>query len=222
MESIRTGAMNRTLRDKIIAAGAGVLSDEELLCAVMQSDASDDSMKVAADLLTGSGLREIAETPAARLRKSSGCGVVRAARIEAAAELARRIRAAESSQVQTVGSDKDVVKIFAPLTALPHEEFWVLFLTTSGRIIDKVKVSQGGVSGTVVDYKLIVKQAVMLLADSMILVHNHPSGTAEPSRQDKEVTERIAAAAALFDIRLLDHIIVSSGGYFSMHGKGLL
>lgn len=73
-----------------------------------------------------------------------------------------------------------------------------------------------------VDYKLIVKQAVMLLADSMILVHNHPSGTAEPSRQDKEVTERIAAAAALFDIRLLDHIIVSSGGYFSMHGKGLL
>ena len=215
--------MNKSLREKIIAAGAEVLSDSELLCAVMQVDSADDSPRVAEELLAAEGtLCGIAELPAAKLRKLSGCGAVRAARIEAAAELARRIRKAESAQVQTVGSDKDVVKIFAPLTTLPHEEFWVLFLTSSGRIIDKVKVSQGGVSGTVVDYKLIVKQAVMLLADSMILVHNHPSGTAEPSPQDKDITRRIADAAALFDIRLLDHIIVSAGGHFSMHGGGLV
>lgn len=215
--------MNRALREKIIVAGAGVLSDEELLCALMQGDTSDDSMSVAVDLLADAGsLSEVVGMPAAKLRKLFGCGAARAARIEAAAEAARRIRTAESQQVQTIGSDKDVVKIFAPITALPYEEFWVLFLTSSGRIIDKVKVSQGGVSGTVVDYKLIVKQAVMLLADSMILVHNHPSGTAEPSRQDMDVTKRICDAAALFDIRLLDHIIVSEGGYFSMHGKGLV
>lgn len=213
--------MNRALREKIIVAGAQALTDAELLCAVMQGDPSDGSMQIAEELIKETGsLSEVAETPASKLRKISGCGITRTAKIAAAVELGRRIRMEEAGQVQSIVSDKDVIKIFAPLADLQHEEFWVLFLTTSGRIIDKVKVSQGGVSGTVVDYRLIVKQAVMLLADSMILVHNHPSGSPAASRQDYDITKRITEAASLFDIRLLDHIIISSTGHFSMRGSG--
>ncbi len=215
--------MNKALREKIIAAGAQYLTDCELLCALMQGDVSDDSMQVAGQLIGQCGsLSGIAGMPARKLRKIAGCGTARAARIEAAAELSARLRREESRQIQTIASDKDVVDLFAPLTSLPYEEFWVLYLASSGRIIDKVRVSQGGVSGTVVDYKIVVKQAVMLLADSMILVHNHPSGAAVPSGQDEDITRRIADAAALFDIRLLDHIIISSTGYFSMQAQGCI
>lgn len=114
-------------------------------------------------------------------------------------------------------------RLFRPqLEQLPHEECWAVYLTASNRIIERQRVSQGGVTGTVVDHRIVVKRALELLATQLILIHNHPSGTAEASPQDRALTERIARAAALFDIRLLDHIVIARGGDFSFLRAGLL
>lgn len=167
-------------------------------------------------------LSELASASIQRIRQAAGCGTVRAASIAAACELARRITAEKSQTVNMIGSKEDVVRIFAPLAELPYEEFWVLYLTSGGRVIDRAKVSQGGVSGTVVDYKLVVKRAVELLASSLILVHNHPSGIARPSREDIGITETVSSAAALFDINVIDHIVVSAAGAYSFAEHGMM
>ena len=113
--------------------------------------------------------------------------------------------------------------LFRPqLERLAHEECWVIYLTASNRIIERQRVSQGGVTATVVDHRLIVKRALELLATQLILIHNHPSGAAEASAQDRLLTEKVARAAALFDIRLLDHLIISREGDFSFLRAGLL
>ena len=108
------------------------------------------------------------------------------------------------------------------LETLAYEECWAVYLTSSNRIIERQRISQGGVQGTVVDHRLVVKRALELLATQLVLIHNHPSGAAAPSPQDKVLTERVAQAAALFDIRLLDHIIIAREGDFSFLRAGLV
>ena len=115
-----------------------------------------------------------------------------------------------------------MVALFRPqLETLAYEECWAVYLTSSNRIIERQRISQGGVQGTVVDHRLVVKRAE-LLATQLVLIHNHPSGAAAPSPQDKVLTERVAQAAALFDIRLLDHIIIAREGDFSFLRAGLV
>ena len=141
----------------------------------------------------------------------------------AAAEFGRRVAADQAAEADFVTTSDDVVRLFRPLLErLTHEECWVVYLTASNRIIERQRVSQGGVTGTVVDHRLIVKRALELLATQLILIHNHPSGTPEASGQDKTLTERVARAAELFDIRLLDHIIIAREGDFSFRREGLI
>ena len=121
-----------------------------------------------------------------------------------------------------VKDKNDVVALFPALADLGHEEMWVIYLTSSNRVIEKRKVAQGGVSALVADHKLITKRALELLAQSVILVHNHPSGSASPSAEDEAVTSRIAEAMKLFDIKLLDHIIISREGDYSFRHFGKL
>jgi DNA repair protein RadC len=171
---------------------------------------------------TGTGvLSALASADIGRIRRAAGCGTTRAVSIVAACELARRIAAEKSQTISTISSKEDVERLFAPLAELGHEEFWVLYLTSGGRVIDRARLSQGGVAGTVVDHKLVVKRAVELRASSLILVHNHPSGRALPSRDDVSITETVRTAAALFDINVVDHVIISrSGSYsFAEHGR---
>jgi DNA repair protein RadC len=215
----------REIREKLIVSGAGVLSDSELLAVVIREGTEllspvEFAEKIIADF--GGSLTELASANVQRLRRAGGCGTKRAAIIAATAELARRITAEKALSINTIASKDDVARIFAPLAELPHEEFWILYLTSGGRVIDRAKVSQGGVSGTVVDYRLIVKRAIELLATSIILVHNHPSGVAQPSRDDVSITEMVSTAAALFDINVVDHIIISRGGLFSFAEKGMM
>ncbi len=215
----------REAREKIVVSGAGTLSDAELLALLIREGTEMlSSIELAEKILAdfGGSLSELASASISRIRQAAGCGTKRAVVIAAAGELVRRITAEKSLSVDIISSKEDVAKIFAPLADLPHEEFWVLYLTSGGKIMDRVKVSQGGVSGTVVDYKLVVKRAVELLATSIILVHNHPSGIAQPSRDDVAVTEMVSTAAALFDINVVDHIIISSGGSYSFAEKGLV
>ncbi len=214
---------DREIREKLIVSGPGRLADAELLAVILREGTESlSAVELAENILAefSGSLSELAGADVARVRRTAGCGTVRAVSICAAAELARRAAAEKAPEITMIASKDDVVKIFAPLAELGHEEFWVLYLTSGGRVIDRACLSRGGVGGTVVDHKLIVKRAVELLASSIIAVHNHPSGIARPSRDDAAVTSTIAAAAALFDINLIDHIIMSKSGNYSFAENG--
>jgi DNA repair protein RadC len=152
-----------------------------------------------------------------------GLGLRGAERLQVATELGRRVARMEVRNVECIKSDSVVAQLMRPIfDGMTHEECWVLYLTSSNRLIEHQRVSQGGLQATVVDFRLIVKRALELLATQLILVHNHPSGAAEPSAADKTLTNRVHDAAALFDIKLLDHIIISSEGTFSFRRSGLM
>lgn len=211
--------MMQPLYNKALSRGIASLSDEELLTLLVEEPG------VAASVLRscGGSLASVAAEEPARLRMVGGLGRNRALRLLAAAEFGRRVAESRAGEADVIATSDDVVHLFRPkLQRLDHEECWVLYLTSSNRIVERQRVSQGGVQGTVVDHRLIIKRALELLATQLIMVHNHPSGAAEPSPQDKVLTERIARAAALFDIRLLDHLIISREGDFSFLREGLL
>ncbi len=206
------------LHDKVAVRGVGLLTDAELLAFVL-----DDRALAEAVMSRIGSLAELARTDLSRLRMVEGMGMRKAEKIAAAAELGRRIVSAESAALDTVASSEDVVRIVRPLMGdLSHEECRVLYLTNSNRVLENRRESQGGVQATIVDHRLIVKRAIELLATQIIVVHNHPSGSADPSEADKTLTERIRKAAALFDIRLTDHIIIAGSHHFSFRGQGLL
>lgn len=159
----------------------------------------------------------------AELRLMGDLGLEGAAKVAAAFELGRRAVVAEGQESVVIKDAADVVGIFAPLMrGLDHEELWVLYLASSNRVIERRRVAVGGSRALVADSKLIVKRALELVASSIILVHNHPSGAAEPSAEDCSLTERLRSAAELFDIALLDHIIIAVGGSYSFRAGGKL
>lgn len=201
------------------ARGAEALDDAELLTLLTEDEQAARALLEAYD---GSPAG-IAGESEARLRMVGGLGLKRARLLLAAAEFGRRVAEDRAAEADFVTTSDDVVRLFRPqLERLAHEECWAVYLTASNRIIERQRVSQGGVTGTVVDHRLIVKRALELLATQLILIHNHPSGTPEASGQDKTLTERIARAAELFDIRLLDHIIIARDGDFSFRREGLI
>ena len=209
----------KQIADKMAVRGIAALDDRELLALLLEDEQAADPLWQA----SGDSLERLARTELPRLRMLGGLGLRRARLLLAAAEYGRRVAEAQSAAAEVIATSDDVVRLFRPrLERLDHEECWVVYLTSSNRIIERQRVSQGGVQGTVVDHRLIVKRALELLATQLILVHNHPSGAAEASPQDRVLTERIARAAALFDIRLLDHLIVAREGDFSFLREGLL
>jgi DNA repair protein RadC len=157
------------------------------------------------------------------LQKQKGIGKAKAISIIAALELGRRRKYSEALARPKITSSKEAYNIMFPLISdLHHEEFWVLLLNRSNIIIDKNKISQGGIAGTVIDVKIILKKVVEKLASSVILCHNHPSGNIEPSEADIAITKKLKEAAEVMDIKLLDHIIVTDKSYFSFLDEGIL
>ena len=216
----------KNLTDKLISRGAESLTDSELVAAIIAEGAgADRALEVAHELVGGAegSLLRLTSTDFSRLRMTSGLGLRRAMRLKAATELGRRVLLTEGTAYDTITSDSDVVRIMEPqLGTLKHEECWALYLASSGRVLDRMRISQGGVQTTVVDCRLIIKRAIELLATQIVLVHNHPSGTPDPSRQDMELTERVTEAARLFDIRLLDHVIIAQGARYSFRANNLI
>ncbi len=212
--------------DKLVSRGAVALEDEELVTLLVAENQGDDQARgVARSIIAECGGRVsgIADIDISRLRMMSGIGKLRAARLKAAIELGGRVAQQQVAQRDVIASDADVVRVMRPIIgALQHEECWVLYLASSGRILERMRVSQGGVQATVVDCRLIIKRALELLAVQIVIVHNHPSGSAEPSGQDVALTERVAEAARLFEIRLLDHVIVAQAEHYSFRGHGLI
>lgn len=208
----------KSIRDKITLRGVGELSDAELLAVVIED-------KVLAEKIMSEcgSLADLVGMELPRLRMIEGLGLRRAEKIAVSAELGHRLASAEAQRVDSIATSDDIVRIFRPVVdGLAHEECWVLFLTNSNRIIERQRVSQGGVQATIVDNRLIVKRALELLSTQIVLVHNHPSGTAEPSEADIVLTRKVRDAAALFDIRLLDHIIIAGANNYSFRSSGLL
>lgn len=215
----------RTLTEKMLSRGVGAMTDEELLCLLLGEE-DDSSREIVSRLLDecGGTLAGVVAREVSRLRMISGMGLRRARQLKVAAEIGRRVAAERSSEVVEISSSDDVERLMRPLVdALPYEECWALYLTSSNRVIERMRVSQGGVQATVVDHRLIVKRALELLATQVILVHNHPSGAAEPSAQDRLLTQRAAEACRLFDITLLDHIIIArNNDSYSFRSHSLL
>lgn len=214
---------DKLVRERLVARGAESLSDQELLGIIIDDDKGEATQK-AEDVITSCrGLSGLSKLSLSQLRMSEDLGIKRAAKIVASVELGRRMKIAETAETVTIKDTNDILNIFQPqLATLPYEEMWVVYLNSINRVIEKRRVSQGGAVALVVDYKLIIKRAVELVANAIILVHNHPSGVATPSEEDCRLTERLSQAADLFDMKLLDHVIISNEGSYSFSSQNKL
>src|SRR5690606_9295877 len=151
----------------------------------------------------------------------NGIGPAKAVCIAAAMELARRRITATDIVSDKITSSQDVYRLMRPLIAdLAHEEFWVIYLNNANRVIKKLQLSKGGLTGTLVDIRLTYKSAIELAATGIILCHNHPSGTLYPSEADKQLTQKMRAAGDQLDIKVLDHLIVTAAHYYSFADEG--
>jgi DNA repair protein RadC len=168
-------------------------------------------------------LNELGKKSIIDLQKFKGIGPAKAITIAAAMELGRRRKESDPDEKPKITTSADAANIFKPLLSdLSHEEFWVLFLNRNNLVIDKMMASQGGLTGTVIDVRLILKTALEKLACSLILCHNHPSGNISPSEADKEITKKIKEAGKHMDIPVLDHLIIANDAYFSFADEGLI
>jgi DNA repair protein RadC len=213
-------------REKLIQKGTSSLSDAELLAILISSGTKHKSaVDLGRELLAvaDNNLNSLGKLSINDLKKLHGIGSARAVTIAAALELGRRRKLAEVPEVPQIKCSKDVADIFQPLLSdLSHEEFWILFLNRSNRVINRMKLSQGGISGTVTDVRLVMKKAIECLASGIIVCHNHPSGNLNPSESDSKITQKIKDAGNMMDIQLLDHLIISDKDYYSFADNGLI
>ena len=212
-------------REKMLAKGISALSDAELLAILIATGTkSQSALDLARAVLSSAdnNLHLLGKRTITDLTKIGGIGEAKAVTIMAALELGRRRRNADLERAE-IKSSAEAFEVMQPVIGdLPHEEFWVLFLNRSNRLIDKTLISSGGVSGTTVDVRIVMKLAVEKLASGLILVHNHPSGNLQVSAEDKNITNKIAGAAKLFDISVMDHLIIADKKFCSFADMGIL
>jgi DNA repair protein RadC len=224
--SIRNWAVEDRPREKMLAKGIGSLSDSELLAILIGSGTKQVSaVDLARQILnmSGNSLDKLGKYTITDLRKLKGIGQARAVSILAALELGRRRKLDDAPEMVKITGSVSVFDLMYPvLSDLHHEEFWVLLLNRSNRVIEKQKISQGGITGTVTDIRMILKTAIDHLATALILCHNHPSGNLQPSDADISITRRIKESALLMDISLLDHLIIAGKGYFSFADETMI
>lgn len=152
-----------------------------------------------------------------------GIGEAKAITIAAAMELGRRRRLVDNLELTKINSSNSVFQLMLPILGeLPHEEFWIIYLNNSNKVILKSQLSKGGITGTLVDVRLVLKTALEVGAVGLILTHNHPSGTLKPSNADIEITKKLKLAAESLDIKVLDHLIITEKAYFSFADESLL
>ena len=208
-------------REKMMAQGKTALSNAELLAILLGSGSANESAVALSRRIlasVGNSLTALGKQTLAQLTAFKGIGEAKAITILAATEMGRR-RAAETPEPQPkIEAPRHVFTLMQPLIGdLPHEEFWVLYLNSANRVIHKCRLSSGGITHTIVDIRLLFKNALEQGAVSLILVHNHPSGSTTPSKEDIELTERVRTAGDMLDIKLLDHVIVTEKEYYSIN-----
>ena len=224
--SIKNWAVDDRPREKLLVKGAEALSNSELLAILINNGHKEKSaLELAKEILKlgGNNLNELGKTSISGLKKIKGIGEAKAVTIAAALELGRRRHAASPLEKAIIRTSKDIAEYLrAKLQYKKHEVFAVIFLNRSNKVNHFEVVSEGGITGTVADPRIILKKALSYDAVSLVLCHNHPSGSVKPSRQDEDLTHKIKEAAKFFDILILDHIIVSEEGYYSFADEGIL
>jgi DNA repair protein RadC len=224
MSAIKSWAEEDRPREKMLLKGASALSDAELLAILIGSGTVGQSaVGLAQEILSSAtnDLNELGRRTVRDLERFKGIGEAKAITIAAALELGRRRKTSDLKQRPVVTSSKVAYEAIAPLlTDHSHEEFWLLLLNRANEIMRREQVSSGGAAGTVVDMKMVFKFALDGRAAAIIAVHNHPSGHLQPSKSDIELTQKMVAAGKVLDIPVLDHLIVSSRGYYSFADEG--
>jgi len=224
--NIKDWALEDRPREKLLYRGIASLSDAELVAILIGSGNSDETaVELARRILetVKNNLNELGKLNVENLKEFKGIGEAKAISIIAAMELGRRRNHSSVLELDKITGSSDVARYLRPLIGdLPHEEFWVLFLNRQNKVVDKQRLSQGGISGTVIDVRLVLKMALEKHATSLIFAHNHPSGNLEASDADRKITRQVKDAGVIMDIPLLDHLIITQGGYFSFADEGLL
>jgi DNA repair protein RadC len=213
-------------REKLLLKGTSALSEAELVAILIGSGTTKTSAVELAKkvlILSNNNLNELARLGVKDLMKIKGIGEAKAITIVAALELGRRRKAQDMEEKPKISSSKDAFDLIqGDLMDLPHEEFWVLLLNRMHQVVKKKRVSEGGVSGTVADPKIIYKLALEDLASGVIVAHNHPSGNLKPSQSDIDLTRKLKEAGRMLEIQLLDHLIIANRNYFSFADEGLI
>lgn len=224
--SIKNWSITDRPREKLLATGKQILSDAELIAILIGSGSRDESAVQLSKRILASvdnNLNKLGRLSVGQLIKFKGIGEAKAISIVACLELGRRRRGEDIPEIKKIKSSKHVFELMQPkIGELEHEEFWILYVNNSNSVIKTLQLSKGGITGTLVDVRLALKQALELNATAMILAHNHPSGGLKPSNADKEITNKIKNAGAGMDIKLLDHLIVTEKSYFSFADEGIL
>ena len=223
---IKDWAVEDRPREKLLAKGARSLTDAELIAILIGSGNLDETaVELSKRILSSveNNLNGLSRKGIDYLKKFNGIGEAKAITIVAAIELANRRKEADVFSKRKISGSKDAADYFQPILGdLNHEEFWVLLLDRGNKIIESFRISQGGISGTVIDVRLILKSALEKFASSIILSHNHPSGTMQASEADLKITRKIKDAAEIMDISVLDHIIIGQNRYLSLADEGML
>ncbi|WP_372973676.1 DNA repair protein RadC [Muriicola sp.] len=224
--SIKTWAEDDKPRRKLMVRGRGGLTDAELLAILIGSGNREDSaLSLAKKILKKSddSLTQLGRMSVTKLMKFRGIGEAKAVTIAAAMEISRRRREESTGELSHISGSADAFAVLEPvLSELQHEEFWILYLNNANRVIHKSQLSKGGITGTLVDVRLVLREALELGAVALILAHNHPSGALKPSEADKAITRKLKVAAEVLDIRVLDHLIVTEKAFFSFADQHLI
>jgi DNA repair protein RadC len=223
---IKDWALEDRPREKLLSKGIQSLSDAELIAILVGSGSKNETAVELCKRILASvsnDLNTLGKMSIQDLMKFKGIGEAKAISIISAMELGRRRKISEIMEKKQINSSSEAYELFVSLLGdLQHEEFWVLYLNRSNKIIHQLKLSQGGIAGTVIDVRIALKHAIEKLATGIILCHNHPSGNIQPSQSDIKLTKTFRDAAKIMDITLHDHLIVSDGNYFSFADEHMI
>ncbi|WP_282123741.1 RadC family protein [Algibacter mikhailovii] len=224
--SIKNWSQDDQPREKLLNKGKQVLSDAELVAILIGSGNRDESAVALCKRILASSknnLNELGKRSVKQLMDFKGIGEAKAISIVAALELGRRRRGEKAMEKLIITSSVSVFEMMQPILGdLQHEEFWIIYLSNASKVIFKNQLSKGGITGTLVDVRLVLKMALEVGATGLILCHNHPSGTLKPSEPDKRITQKLKKAALSIDIKVLDHLIITENAYFSFADENLL
>ncbi len=212
-------------REKFLLKGKSALSDSELLAILIGSGFRNESAVQLCQRILASAennLNTLGKMSVSQLMQFKGIGEAKAISIAAALEIGRRRRVEDAVELKKITSSKAIFDIMQPIIGeLPHEEFWVLYLNNSNKVIYKAQLSKGGITGTVVDIRLVFKIAFEQNATGLILSHNHPSGKLIASDADLKITKKIKEAGQTLEIQVIDHIIITENGYLSFQDESI-
>lgn len=224
--SIKNWSQDDQPREKLLYKGKATLSDAELVAILIGSGSREESAVELCKRILASvdnNLSALGKLSIKQLMEFKGIGEAKAITIVAALELGRRRRGEEALEQKKITSSKSVFELMQPIIGeLPHEEFWIIYMNNSNKVIQKNQLSKGGITGTLVDVRLALKTAIEVGAVGLILAHNHPSGTLKPSQADKQITQKLKIAGESLDIKVLDHLIITEKAYFSFADENLI